>query len=425
MTTLPRRVAGRLRDELVRGARLPRRAHLLARGRLITFLRPYWFTEEIEAGLGWAGGDPAQDRADVAATEAEFLHALGLPGLAVATSSGRTALLVGLRALRRGRPGRTEVVLPSYACKGLIEPVLDAGLIPMFADVGNDLNVSLATVAPLLGPRTLAAVVVHLGGKRSEDTAALVELTARHGGVAIEDVCQGLGGRTAGASWGAIAPMAIYSFALGKNLMATAGGVLVARQFQREVQEEADTLGWEDPPAVRSRFAYMLGMLRRDGLRLLRRAATPPRQALAASYTPSRMSGLDARLVRLQLGRLREVLARRAQHAAVLVAALDGAAGLGVPGRPGNNVWTKFTVVAASAAEALRIRRRLSRAGVETEDMYTPLHLRDFARAYARGTLPVTERLAPGAFNLPVRPQLDGAQMAYVAVQLRRALRPT
>jgi dTDP-4-amino-4,6-dideoxygalactose transaminase len=169
----------------------------------------------------------------------------------------------------------------------------------------------------------------------------------------------------------------------------------------------------------------MLGMLRRDGLRLLARAVPPPRQALAASYTPSRMSGLDARLVHLQLGRLREVLARRAEHAGVLAAALDGAAALGVPGRPGNNVWTKFTVVAASAPEALHIRTRLSRAGVETEDMYTPLHLRDFGRAYARGSLPVTERLAPSAFNLPVRPQLDGAQVAYVGAQLRRALRLT
>ncbi len=421
MSTLPRRVARRLRDELIRGARLPRQASLLARGRLIPFLRPYWFTEEIEEGRRWTGSDPARDRADAEAMEAAFLETLGLPGLAVATSSGRTALRLAFRVLRRVRPDRDQVVIPSYCCKGLIEPILEAGLTPVFADIGPDLNVNLATVAPHLGRRTLAVVVVHLGGKRAGDTVELVELTARHGAVAVEDVCQALGGRTAEAAWGAVAPLAIFSFALGKNLMATAGGVLLSRQFQRETREEAESLGREEPAAARARFAYLLGMLQREGLRLLTTAGPPPRAALTASYTPSRMSGLDARLVLHQLRRLDDVLARRAANARAMASALEGLDGLTVPGATGHNVWTKFTVVATSA-DARRIRSGLAAAGIETEDMYTPLHQRDFAQAFADGSLPRTEQMAPGAFNLPVRPQLDAEHMAYVAAQTRLAL---
>lgn len=422
MSTLARRVARRLRDELIRGACLPRQARLLARGRIIPFLKPYWFAEEMEEGRRWAGGDRARDRADVEAMEADFLQALDLPGLAVATSSGRTALLLALRALRRARPGRDQVVLASYSCKGLLEPIVDAGLIPVFADIGADLNMSLATVTPHLGPRTLAVIVVHLGGKRADDTAPIVELTARHGGVAIEDVCQALGGRTDEAPWGGVAPLAIYSFALGKNLMATAGGVLVSRQFQREVGQEAEALGWEEPGAVAARFAHLLEMRGRDGLRLLASPGPLPRAAFVASYTSSRMSGLDAQLIRHQLRRLSEVLALRARNARVLHEALGGQNGLAVPAAAGHHVWTKFTVVAATAAAAHRIRTRLSAAGIETEDMYTPLHLREFARAFASGPLPLTERMAPGAFNLPVRPHLDLAQIGYVAAETRRAL---
>lgn len=418
---LARRLGRRLGGEAARPFDLLWRVQLLLRGRLIAYLRPYWVSEELQAGSGWVGDDAARARVEAGDLQRDFLSALGLSGVAVATSSGRAAMLLGLRALRRERPDRTEVIIPSYSCRGLLVPILDGGLTPVFADVGHDLNLTRATVVPHVSPRTLAVVVVHLGGKYAEETAAIAALAERHGIAVVEDLCQALGGRSPAGAWGATAALAFYSFGLGKNAMATAGGLVVARRCVDAVREEERRLGEENPARVRARFAFIRDALGGRRLRPVRSLAAV-RDALDSSYGYNRISGLDTRLVRHQLARLPEILRRRGENAALLLRALDGVGGISVPGAGGPNVWTKFTVVADTAPAARRIRARLARAGVETETTYTPLHLREFGRPYATGHLPFTEGVWERAFNLPIHPFLGPDQVAHVAAATRRAV---
>src|SRR3990172_2970755 len=206
-----------------------RNAYLLSRGCLIPFLRPFWMSEEVSAGLKWPLRSLSVNEIYAQDLEHLFMKATGQDGVAVATSSGRTALRVALRALSQDRPDRNEVVIPSYSCLALLDSVVECGLVPVFADIGHDLNVSEETVAPHIGEKTLAVVVVHLGGKFAKGVNEISDKAEKSGCVVIEDVCQALGGRNGAQHWGSTAPMAIYSFGLGKNLMATAGGMLVAR----------------------------------------------------------------------------------------------------------------------------------------------------------------------------------------------------
>ncbi len=413
-TSLPRRVARRLRDELRRGARVPREAYHLARGHRLPFLKPYWFAEELAAGAA---------HHDDAATERVgrvLLDAASLQGVAVATSSGRTAMRVALRALMRSRPERDEVVIPTYACRGLLDPVLECGLTPVFTDVGDDLNMTAETVAPAVSARTLAVVIVHLGGQRVRDADEIARRAQALGAVPIEDLCQAYGGGVEATAWGAATPLAFYSFGLGKNLMATAGGLLVARAEIEAVEAEARRLEREAPDSAEARFAYVLRAYQRDGVRALGAAPAVPRAAFTESYRSCRMAPLDAALLACQAPRLREVLAARARNAGRLLEGLADVGGLTVPGRDGPHVWTKFTVLADTPARAAGVRRRLAAAGIETEPMYTPLHLR--VPSPRRGAFPVAESVAPRAFNLPVRPSLGPEHMAYVADAVRRAV---
>jgi dTDP-4-amino-4,6-dideoxygalactose transaminase len=72
-----------------------------------------------------------------------------------------------------------------------------------------------------------------------------------------------------------------------------------------------------------------------------------------------------------------------------------------------------------------RIREELADRGVTTGVHYAPaLHLQPFVRELGRigGDLPVTEALARRVRSLPMYPELDEAQVAYVAACLHACL---
>ena len=80
----------------------------------------------------------------------------------VAVSSGTAALEIILRYLD---VSDGEVVVPTNTFAATAFAVMRAGSQPVFADIdATTFAVNAATVAPLLGPRTKAVVLVHVGG---------------------------------------------------------------------------------------------------------------------------------------------------------------------------------------------------------------------------------------------------------------------
>jgi dTDP-4-amino-4,6-dideoxygalactose transaminase len=94
--------------------------------------------------------------------EKEFASWVGTKyGLAL--SNGTLALDVALKAMVIS-PGDEVVVTPRTFIAS-ISCVVNAGAIPVFADVEMDSgNISAATIAKVLTPRTKAVICVHLAG---------------------------------------------------------------------------------------------------------------------------------------------------------------------------------------------------------------------------------------------------------------------
>lgn len=394
-----------------------------SRGRLIPFLKPYWKTEEIEVGRAWlAGGQPANGIQSVEDFENEFQNHTGLRGLAVATSSGRTAMFLALKALKFENPHRDQVIIPSYSCGGLLTPIVENGLAPVFADIGHDLNLTQSTVAPHLSKKTLALVLVHLGGKYASEIEVITTEAEQAGAIVIEDLCHGLGGRFGDTPWGSASSMAFFSFGLGKNLTATAGGVLIARTATETISKFKRDLGTENTTSAVARFSQMLKTFFEEPPTRSSMVAYSSKDPFQSAYGFNRISLLDAQLMSYQLRRMKEIIGARQRNAETMLAAIGKTPRLHVPGESGPNVWTKFTVIADTLAGAKNLRKTFHRAGIETETMYTPLHLRIASREYAAGSLAVTESIYPRTFNLPVRPSIEEAQMDYAAKIVRHAL---
>jgi dTDP-4-amino-4,6-dideoxygalactose transaminase len=139
---------------------------------------------------------------------------------AVALANGTLALDVALKALGVG-PGDEVVVTPRTFIAS-ISCVVNAGAIPVFADVEADSgNISAATIAKVLTPRTKAVICVHLGGWPC-DMDPIMELAGRHGFKVIEDCAQAHGARYKGKSVGAIGHVGAWSFCQDK-IMTTGG----------------------------------------------------------------------------------------------------------------------------------------------------------------------------------------------------------
>lgn len=139
---------------------------------------------------------------------------------AVALSNGTLALDVALKALGVG-PG-DEVVVTPRTFMASVSCVVNAGAIPVFADLDQDSgNMTAANIAKALSPRTKAVICVHLAGWPC-DMDPIMALATQHGFLVIEDCAQAHGARYKGRSVGSIGHVGAWSFCQDK-IMTTGG----------------------------------------------------------------------------------------------------------------------------------------------------------------------------------------------------------
>lgn len=139
---------------------------------------------------------------------------------AVALANGTIALDAALMALGIG-PG-DEVVVTPRTFVASVSSIVNAGAVPVFADVDRDSqNITAETIRAVLTPRTRAVICVHLAGWPC-DMDPIMELAHSHGLYVIEDCAQAHGARYKGRSVGSIGDIGAWSFCQDKII--TTGG---------------------------------------------------------------------------------------------------------------------------------------------------------------------------------------------------------
>jgi dTDP-4-amino-4,6-dideoxygalactose transaminase len=139
---------------------------------------------------------------------------------AVALANGTLALDVALKALGVGRGD--EVIVTPRTFIASVSCVINAGAIPVFADVDPDSgNISAETISAVISPKTKAVICVHLAGWPC-DMDPIMSLAEQHGFAVIEDCAQAHGARYKGRSVGSIGHIGAWSFCQDK-IMTTGG----------------------------------------------------------------------------------------------------------------------------------------------------------------------------------------------------------
>ncbi|MEA2443038.1 MAG: hypothetical protein QOJ12_330 [Thermoleophilales bacterium] len=317
---------------------------------------------------------------EVAAFEQELAGYLGVDHV-IGVGNGTDALTIALRAMGV-RPG-SEVIVPSFTFYASVEAILNAGALPVFADVDPaTMNASLATVQAALTDDTAAIMPVHLFGN-----PAPVEELAGLGVPVLEDAAQAIGARRGGRRVGSLGAAATFSFFPSKNLGALGDGGAIATS---------------DPD-----IAELARRLRFHG-------STDKVTYSDVGYN-SRLDELQAAVLRVLLPELdgwndaRRAAARAYDDEGIREHATPQAID------PGDEAVYHLYVVRHADADALA--KRLADAGIGARGYYrTPVHLQPALAGLGADSadLPGTMELARTHLALPMGPQLSREQVRAV-----------
>ncbi|MCF8062730.1 MAG: DegT/DnrJ/EryC1/StrS family aminotransferase [Deltaproteobacteria bacterium] len=155
--------------------------------------------------------------------EKEFARYCGVRH-ALAVSSGTAALHVALAALGVG-PG-DEVITQGFTFVATWEAILEAGAVPVFAEIDETLCLDPDDLEARITPRTRAVIPVHMCGAQAR-VEEIVSAAGRHGVPVIEDTAQSCGGRFGQRALGSFGALGTFSFDSVKTVTTGEGGMVI------------------------------------------------------------------------------------------------------------------------------------------------------------------------------------------------------
>jgi dTDP-4-amino-4,6-dideoxygalactose transaminase len=333
-------------------------------------------------------------------------------GHGIALANGSLALELALRAFDIG-PGDEVVVSPrsfvaSASCVRLV------GATPVFADVDRDSgNITAASVEPVLSARTKAIIPVHLAGWAT-DMPEMMKLAEARGIVVIEDCAQAHGAEIQGQPVGSFGHSAAFSFCQDKII--STGGEGGFTSFQ-----DADRWEW----------AWSF----KDHGKSWKKVQSPPakpgfRWLHDSVGTNWRLTGPQAAIGLVQLGKLADWRSARRRNASIWMEALGGAQGLRIPmpGEGSVHALYKLYAYVENAAEPEHARdeilRRAGEAGVKVfSGSCSEIYLEDAFSDMARPDLPVARELGRTSLMMEVHPTLRPERLKARASILAQIVR--
>ncbi len=305
---------------------------------------------------------------------------------AAGVGNGMDAIEIGLRALNIG--SGDEVITTPMTAFATVLAIIRAGAVPVLADI--DPGTALldpASVERCIGPKTRAALLVHLYGqvRAMESWTALCE---RHGIALIEDCAQAHLAQWDEKMAGSFGSFGAYSFYPTKNLGALGdGGALVCNDAE---------------------LAQRAAVLRNYGQSV--------RYHHPTLGLNSRLDELQAALLLTRLEWLEGFTARRCQIARTYHAGIANSAVrlLSRPIQARSHVYHLFVVL---SQERDRLAHHLKEKGVQTLVHYpVPVHGQPPCKELQRDPsgLRAAEQHAAQCLSIPCHPQMSDADVTKV-----------
>lgn len=349
--------------------------------------------------------------------EEAFAAYCGAPfGLAV--TSATAGLQLAMIAAGVG-PG-DEVITTPISWISTANAAASLGARVVFADVDpRTLNLTAASIAPKLTPRTKAILLVHLYGQCC-DMDPIVELARARGITIVEDSAHAAGAEYKGRRAGSLGDIGVFSFHQQKNMVTLGEGGMVTAS-RRDLYER---------------------MLSFRSLCCLTYDPKGKYLPLDETRTPMgkrywyldfddvgfnfRMTDAQAAVGLVQLAKLDRFNARRTEIANLYGERLRGIRGLTTP-YVSPDVKHSFHIYCVLVEPEFGLSKEdfmwelYTAKRIKVWSHYMPIHLTTVYRqlGHAEGECPVAEALFHKYVSLPIHPRMTEASVAYVTDSIR------
>ena len=354
---------------------------------------------------------------------------------ALAFAYGRSALMTLIEALGIRD---AEILCPSYTCVVVAHAIVRTGNVPVFVDcVAHDYNLDFEALEDAVTNKTAAVIATSLFG-HPIDLDKLSDFGARHPGVqVIQDCAHSFGARHGDKLVNKAGIAAIYGLNISKIISSIYGGMVTtddedlaakieARRRQTTSLPTVAKDVWRQlfflatyPSFARPVYGLVNKLERLGALGQITRyydenTVTMPSDARDA------MSGVEARVGRVQCAKYPAIVAHRQRLATIYHEALEDVAQLRLPPRSPGATYSHYAIFCPRAALVIE---QLHKAGVQLGDL-VEYHIPDLP-AYQDAEVVGPRRAAawPGRMlNLPVHRGVSAADARRIADLVRGAL---
>ena len=343
---------------------------------------------------GWIAQGPEVQR-----FEQEFATKVGSVE-AIAVSNCTTGLQLAL--IVAGVKAGDEVIVPSFSYIATANSVVQAGGVPIFADVcGKTGNLTVETIDAAKTNRTKALIVVHQAGLPA-DIGEIKKYAVAHGLQLIEDAACAIGSSIEGQPIGGHSELVVFSFHPRKILTTGEGGMITTSNAE---------------------FADRLRRLREHGMS---KSASDRHRSGGVSFETYeevgfnfRMTDIQAAVGRVQLAKLDEMILRRRKLARIYLDAFNNSNRISNsntdPKYGGTNFqsfWVELEYYGVDKRNSLM--QLLDEVGITTRRGIMTAHREPAYLQRGQNNLPISEKLSDSSIILPLFHSFSEVQQTYV-----------
>lgn len=342
---------------------------------------------------------------------AEYLgvkHAIGV-------ANGTDALILSLAAL--GVKEGDEVITTPFTFFATAESIRRVGAMPVFVDIDAEtLNIDADKIEEKITDKTKAILPVHIFGNPC-DMDKINAIAKKHDLYVIEDACQAIGAVYKNVKIGALSDAACFSFFPTKNLGGMGDGGLITTNSDKVAR------------IVKALKNHGSGIEGRRALELLNPEFEDNfeiREGFEKYYNyligyNSRLDEMQAAVLNVKLKYIDEWNENRRKLAKAYDKELAGEYNTQKSLEDACSVYHMYSLQSPKREEIIR---RLAENGIPSGIYYpVPMHLQKvfLDLGYARGDLPVVEKVCDEVFAVPVFPELTKEEQEKIIKILKNA----
>ena len=326
---------------------------------------------------------------DVDLFEKEFAGTVGTE-YAIGVGSGTDALFLSLKALDIG--SGHEVITTPYTFFATIGAIAASGAVPVFVDIGEDLNIDPSLIENTITKKTKAILPVHWSGMpcNMEEIMAIANKHELH---VVEDACHAIKAKLNNKSPGSFGDTGCFSLHPLKNLNIWGdGGVITTNSKELH-----------------------------DRLILLRNHGLTGRNECAVWGYNSRLDSVQAVIAMHLLNKLERITESRIRNAEFFDERLSKIPQIKIPKRAPNTKHV-FHIYAIRAENRDELQKFLIENGIDAKIHYPiPMHLQPAAKSfgYKEGDFPVCEEVCNSVISLPVHEFITKEQQEYMVKKIK------